>query len=620
MGQKFNSPKSEKDFIELQKQLFRTSKEARDKNQRPRIKGLMEIILSEPVIITAIHKIKSNKGSQTAGTDKEIINKYLQQSFNKTINDIRQYAKCYNPRPIRRVLIPKPGKMEKRSLGIPTIKDRIFQECIRLTMEPIMEAQFFNHSYGFRSMRSTSQAIERLSDIAHKTGYRWIIEGDISKYFDTVNHRRLLKRLWEMGIRDRRLLQIIKTMLENGILNECKRNEVGTPQGGILSPLLANIYLDIFDEWVEKQWERKTTKFQYKRHDQKLEALRKRSNINPGYLIRYADDWVLLTDTRESARLWKKRIEHFLRTELKITLSKEKTKITDARRQKITFVGFDYKVVRGKARKGYITRTQPNTERLKAKIREIRNSIKKIRLNKTVDDTIDDITLINSKIRGLINYYETSTWVNIVLRKYSRSLIYYSYTKLKKHGGKWVRAKDTDNLRAVHEKYETGIPAIKVKGFLIGITHLGFATHKPEPLKNQKETPYTQEGLDIYHSKRKKKPAKVRADELFNESTAMLIGAGMAKGIYNFEYFMNRGYAFNRDKGKCKISGDYVDKSNVHIHHKNPKLPINLVNKVNNLITIHKRFHPLIHSNQNLESVVNDKERKKILKLRENLI
>jgi len=85
MGQKFNSPKSEKEFIKLQRQLFQTSKEARDKNQRPKIKGLMEIILSEPVIITAIHKIKSNKGSQTAGTDKEIINKYLQQSFNKTM-------------------------------------------------------------------------------------------------------------------------------------------------------------------------------------------------------------------------------------------------------------------------------------------------------------------------------------------------------------------------------------------------------------------------------------------------------------------------------------------------------------------------------------------------------
>ena len=129
------------------------------------------------------------------------------------------------------------GKSEMRSLGIPTIIDRIIQECIRSTIEPILEAQFFKHSYGFRPMRDAHMALNRVTDIVHKTGYQWVVEGDIKKFFDNVNHRILLGQLWHMGIRDRRILCIIKEMLKAGIMGECESNTSGHPKVESFSPL-----------------------------------------------------------------------------------------------------------------------------------------------------------------------------------------------------------------------------------------------------------------------------------------------------------------------------------------------------------------------------------------------
>ena len=113
------------------------------------------------------------------------------------------------------------------------MRDRIVQECMRIVLEPILEAQFFAHSYGFRPMRDTAMALERVSTLTHNTGYYWIVEGDISKCFDRINHAVLLRRLYHMGIQDQRVIQIIKAMLKAGIMGECEVNEDGTQQGGL---------------------------------------------------------------------------------------------------------------------------------------------------------------------------------------------------------------------------------------------------------------------------------------------------------------------------------------------------------------------------------------------------
>jgi RNA-directed DNA polymerase len=156
----------------------------------------------------------------------------LERPYKWVIKDIQSAFESFTPQKIRRKYIDKPGKAEKRPLGIPSIRDRIVQECIRIVLEPILEAQFFNHSYGFRPMRDTQMALQRITDMVNKTGYYWVIEGDISKCFDKINHGILLKRLYHMGIKDRRLLQIIKVMFKAGIIGECEINDNGVQQGG----------------------------------------------------------------------------------------------------------------------------------------------------------------------------------------------------------------------------------------------------------------------------------------------------------------------------------------------------------------------------------------------------
>ena len=337
MAQQFAYPKTENELQKLLDNMYSYSKSAIEKGDIPRIKGLYEIITSEPVILTAIHNIKANKGSNTPGVDNETIRPdILEQKHPIIVPKIVNILDDYQPQPVRRVYIPKPGKSELRPLGIPVINNRIAEECIRLVLEPILEAQFFVHSYGFRPMRDTHQAIERVNFIAHSTNYNWVVEGDIRKFFDTVNHSVLIRKLWHMGIRDRRVLMIIKKMLKTGIFKEIDVNPLGTMQGGILSPLLANVYLDSFDQWVTREWENKTTRHTYSTNSQKLAAL-KRTNLKPAYLIRYCDDWVILTNSRDNAERIKYRISQYLKRRLKIELSEEKTKITNIRKQAISF-------------------------------------------------------------------------------------------------------------------------------------------------------------------------------------------------------------------------------------------------------------------------------------------
>ncbi|HJV17812.1 MAG TPA: group II intron reverse transcriptase/maturase [Bacillales bacterium] len=623
MVQQFNYPKSESELRILQDNLYLVAKTKIQHGEIPNFKGLLEIISSEAVILTAIHKIKANKGSQTPGVDDETMrDNILEQDYLKVIERVQKTLQQYKPSFIRRVYIPKPGKQEKRPLGIPTIFDRIIQECIKTVIEPILEAQFYKHSYGFRPMRDTHMAVSRVTDLTHKTGYHWIVEGDISKFFDKVNHTKLIKKLWHMGIRDRRVLMIIQEMLKAGIMGELKENPLGTPQGGIISPLLANVYLHSFDQWIAREWEEKTTRYSYANHGKKIRALKNSGRLKPAYLVRYADDWVLITDSKQNAEKWIRKISSYLDSNLRLTLSKEKTLITNIRVKPIHFLGFNYKVVKGKSRTGFITRTRPIPERLDLKITEIQKDIKAIkRMKDSKEELIHTINKINSKIRGVIQYYEIATWVNIDMHKYSQVIRYTAYKALKKYGGDWIPANQVNNLTSVHSEYTTKIPTIQYSGGLkIGITNLDFCKWKRNTSKNQNETPYSDTGRSIYRKRTRKKLPLARADDILNLHYSELIAQGKTNKLYNFEYFLNRAYAFNRDGGKCKVCAIQIwSPEDIHTHHVRPYLPMDEVNRVQNLATVHRKCHQAIHNNQCYRHL-DRKVWKKIKDFREKLI
>ncbi len=227
---------------------------------------LMEIIESEENIKLAYRTVKKNSGSNTAGVDKRTIKDLMKLSEEEYVCLIRKQFSNYHPRPVRRVEIPKPnGKM--RPLGIPTIVDRVVQQCVLQVIEPICEARFSENSNGFRPNRSAETAIAQCMRLIQVQHLYHVVDLDIKGFFDNINHTKLIRQIWALGIQDKKLLCILKEMLKAPIImpnGEKAYPKKGTPQGGILSPLLANIVLNELDWWIASQWEEMPTKTAFK--------------------------------------------------------------------------------------------------------------------------------------------------------------------------------------------------------------------------------------------------------------------------------------------------------------------------------------------------------------------
>ena len=613
-------PTNDKELNELLQVMYLTAKQNYENRQNCNFTGILEVIASEPNIVSAIHKIKSNKGSRTPGVDGKIIDDCLNMKYDELLEYVRAKLYDYHPDQVRRVWIPKPGKAELRPLGIPTISDRIIQECVRNVIEPIAEGQFFEHSYGFRPMRSADMAVTRIKKLNFISKCHWVVEGDIKGFFDNIDHNVMIKSLWELGIRDRRVLCIIKQMLKAGVMNECYTSEMGTPQGGIISPLLANIYLNRFDNFITKNFERKKLRKPHSNNFGKngnLSAIRKHSNIKTAYYVRYADDFVILTDNKRDAEKLKFKAKEYLKDTLKLELSDEKTLITNVKSKPVKFLGVEIRLVNKNGR--WVNKVSPEKKRFDIKMKKLSRELFMLRKTSTLDKErlIQNITRVNSMIVGLINYYDMCDQISVVVRKYAWLLKYTAYKSLKRYGGQWIKANKVSNLIGLHSGHTAHIPAIKYKGMYIGITDLNFAKWVNHFPKNQNETPYTPEGRELYNKRIRKRGLKVRTDEVNSSEHALHI-RNSKNPLYNFEYFMNRPYVYNRDKGKCRICNGYVEPNETQVHHIDPKLPIEEVNKVKNLITTHKFCHNLIH-NDEMPEKLSDETLIKLTKYRKKL-
>lgn len=573
--------------------------------------GLVEAMVNEVTIVTAIHNIKSNKGSKTAGVDQMKMDKYLQMPKEDLIALIRDNFSNYKPKPARRVYIPKKtGK--QRPLGIPTVLDRIIQECVRIIIEPICEARFYPHSYGFRPYRAQKHAIRDIVNVINASTFSqdqpvWAVEGDIKGCFDNIDHRILLKKIWRIGIHDKRVIKMIHQMLKAGYIESGTLNDtnLGTMQGGILSPLLSNVYLNDFDWFVGRMYMEPHRQCKYKCNDTRR---LKWSGVTPKYNFRFADDWVILTSTEQEAYRLKRMLTKYFRNKMKLELSQEKTFVTDLRTEGIHFLGFVVKAEKKRRTPDPRTWTDnlvgkplPDMERLKDKIQKIANEVREIGEITERSVQAAQIQRVNSMIVGLAQYLQPSICshaFHAIDRRINNTALAVWKRRFPKHYNKYqIPLEKLCNLPHRHEGYKSKTFAVPIEGEWFGITY-AFITHSKYESKpfDQRMTPYSEEGRRIYsYYRNRSKPLPCDRPSV---NTARDIQLSVyTKTVFNFEYFMNREYAYNRDNGKCKCCKTplFLDDKK-YCYHIKGELPLDKVNKVQNLIWLCNSCYRMVNN------------------------
>ena len=301
---------------QLQRTLYRAAKQSTTR----RFHALFDKVYRWDILQRAWQQVKANGGAP--GVDGETLEDIEQQGVDNVLHEL-QTQLCegrYLPLPVRRVYIPKPGKAEKRGLGIPPIRDRIVQTAAKIVLEPIFEADFADCSYGFRPKRSTHDAEERIRQLANQ-GRDWVVAAEIRANFYSIARTKLLTKVGKR-VSDRRMLKLIRQWLDAGVMEEgnLRRATTGTPQGGVISPLLANIYLHHLD----REWQQ---------HHQRL-----------GELVRYADDLVILCSTSQAAEAALQQLTSIL-ADLGLQVHPDKTRIRCLQkgREGFDFLGFHHR-------------------------------------------------------------------------------------------------------------------------------------------------------------------------------------------------------------------------------------------------------------------------------------
>ena len=387
----------------------------------------------------AADAVLARPGSSTGGVDGKTRD-YFKNTYEEQITTLRESLKhkTYDPQPVRRVYIPKSnGKL--RPLGIPALRDRIVQEALRAILDPIYETDFQPHSYGFRKGRCTMDAIAVIMPLFNSSAkHYYVIEGDIKGYFDTVHHRKLMSIL-RRRIADKDILDLIWKFLKAGVLEQglFAETDKGVPQGGVISPLLANIYLNEFDKWAAERWET----------DQNERRRRRLAGMGNYRMVRYADDFVVVSNgSIAEVEATKRDIKHFLEGELHLELSEEKTLVTHVN-DGFTFLGFH--IQRKKPEGRWVVHLRPSgkaKERIKEKVKALTSR------NWTWMDEYTRLTTLNAIIKGWADYYRYTSLMSDIEEITKYTWHRYLGWLLDKHKGSRSHQLVTSKTRVIHNR------------------------------------------------------------------------------------------------------------------------------------------------------------------------
>lgn len=554
---------------------------------------LMYTIQSDENIMLAYRNIKKNGGSHTAGTDGRTIKHFEKMSAEQLTQYVRNRLKWYKPQSVKRVEIPKPNG-KTRPLGIPTIADRLIQQCFLQVLEPICEAKFHDRSYGFRPLRSAKNAMAVYYKYIQQMDLFYVVDVDIKGFFDNISHGKLLRQMWSLGIHDKKVISIISTMLKAEVAG-IGFPDKGTPQGGIISPLLANIVLNELDWWISDQWQTFELRKQYSTQIQRngttqqgfrFRAMRDYTNLKEGWLVRYADDFKIVCRNYNDAKRWYHSVRLWLKEQLGLEISEEKSKIVNLRKNYSEFLGLKVKAVR----KGIKPKCKEPTPRFVVESHINDKALE--RISHTANGKIHDIisagggesvlsavAKYNAFVMGMHNYYQMATHVckdvNKIDYQVFRTFEKRTHTKLKRYtegnGNQYIKDRYGKSKRL---KEWRGLP-------LVPISYV--QTHPPL-LKRVTVNQYTPEGRESIHKNLQGIDKQVLYYLMRNPVKEQSI-----------EYNDNRLSLYCGQYGKCAISGEILQINDIHCHHIIHKSQGG-TDKYENLMLVTKDVHILLHA------------------------
>lgn len=567
------------DFQVVQDQLYADSSKGKI------FTNLMSKIVDRNNVLLAYRNIKKNTGSNTKGTDGKTIAYLARMESDDLVKFVEAKLRNYQPQAVRRVEIPKPdGKM--RPLGIPTISDRLVQQCILQVLEPICEAKFYKHSYGFRPLRGTKHAIARAYHLAQKANLHYVVDVDIKGFFDNIDHGKLLKQLWTLGIQDKSLLAILSKLLKAEI-EGIGTPEKGTPQGGIISPLLANVALNEFDHWIASQWEGMQMKHDYTQIrngimdiSHKIRAL-KQSNLKEVYIVRYADDFKLFCRNHNHAKRIFEATKLWLKERLELEVSPEKSKIVNLRKNYSDFLGIKLKVttkgkVKNKNDNKWVVKSHIGLKAFKKILLTMKEHAKAVQ--KPKDSGKSAVMRLNSYIIGVHNYYNCATNCNLDF-----SAIAYRTRSILKNRLKPRKAKEKEPIpKYIKDMYGKS----KQLRFVYDtpLIPIGYIQHQITSYQFKGYSIYKQADREQIHTEQKAVPI---------ENLKYLV-ANPVRG-QSAEYNDNRISLYVGQYGKCYVLGNTLDVDEIHCHHKKPRA-LNGKDEYKNLVIVHANVHRLIHA------------------------